>query len=175
MKKYLAVALLAWASLAQADFVPLPGSLTPGQDTGIFGQQTCPPGPVGCGESGNLVTTFMIDTVNGFMGLAFVGISQPPDGLFSFVVQVFNPLNVLIASGAGPQGLTISPFAVFIGGPYTIDVDWTYTAGTGTTQSASWGGVAATSTDLALPEPGMLPLLGAGIIGLFFARRRKQG
>ena len=118
LKHCIAMLALAFtATIAHADFIPLPGSLTPGQDTGIFGQQTCPPGPTGCGESGNLVTTFLIDTVNGFMGLAFVGISQPPDGIFSFVVEVRDSLNNLIASGAGPQGLIISPFAVFIGGP----------------------------------------------------------
>jgi hypothetical protein len=114
---------------------------------------------------------FAIDTVNGFMGLAFVGVSQPPDGSYSFVVNVFDPMNNLIASGAGPQGLTISPFAVFIGSGYLIDVDWTYTAGAGSTQSASWGLVAATS---AVPEPKPLVLLGAGLIGLFWIRRRRS-
>jgi len=173
MRKWLAIAALAFASVAQADFIPLPGSITPGQDTGIFGLQTCPPGAPGCGNSGNLTVQFAIDTINGFMGLAFVGISQPPDGLYSFIVSVFNPANVLIASGAGPQGLTISPFEVLIGGPYTISVDWTYTAGTGTTQSASWGAVAATSVTT-VPEPGTLALVALGLIGVAGFTRRKE-
>jgi hypothetical protein len=173
MKRLIAIALLALSTSAFADFIPLPGSLTPGQDTGIAGQQTCPPGSPGCGNSGNAIFQFFIDTVNGFMGIAFVGVSQPPDGLYSFVVEVRDSLNNIIASGAGPQGLTISPFAVLIGGPYTIDVDWTYTAGTGSTQSASWGLVAATSTAL-VPEPGTLALLAVGLVAAGIARRRHR-
>jgi hypothetical protein len=173
MKKLIAALALAVASVAYADLIVLPGSLTPGQDTGIFGLQTCPPGPAGCGESGNLTTTFNIDTTDGSVGLAFIGISQPPDGLFSFIVDVFDPLNVLIASGAGPAGLIIAPFNVFIGGPYTIDVDWTYTPGGSTTQSASWGGVAATSA-AQVPEPNTLGLLGLALAGMGFVTLRRK-
>jgi len=156
---------------ANADVVRIPGILVPGQDTGVYGEQTCPP-PTGCVESGNTQLGFSIANNPGSMSLAFVGVVAPPGtGFYTFDVQVFDPMNNIIASGIGSPSLLIASFNVDLADNYYINIDWTF-SGAGTAQTASWGVVAATSA-AAVPEPGALALVGLGLIAVGVTRRSK--
>jgi hypothetical protein len=174
--KFLAVLALALASFAaRADFVPLNGgNIIPGQDTGVYGEQTCPP-PVGCVENGSTHLIFNIIQNNGTMSLALIGVLDPSSsGFYTFnSVIVRDPFaNIIATGGPGSPSLLIPSFAVLIGNGYTIDVDWSFT-GDGTTQTASWGIVAATSAAAVVPEPGSLALIAAGLLVAGVARRRR--
>jgi len=176
MKQLLAVLALALASFtAHADFVPLQGgSLIPGQDTGVYGEQTCPP-PVGCVENGSTHLIFNIIQNDGSMSLAFIGVLDPSQsGAYTFSnVIVRDPFaNIIATGGPGSPSLLIPSFGVIIGNGYTIDVDWSF-SGNGQTQTASWGVVAATSAAAVVPEPGTLLLISAGLLAVGFARRRR--
>jgi hypothetical protein len=173
MKKYVALLALAFASLAQAALVQLdpPNTVTPGVDTGVYGEQTCPP-PVGCVESGNTLLTFGVDTNPGSMSLAFFGVVDPSaGGAYSFDVEVRDPLSNLLAAGFGTPNLLIPSFNVLVANGYTIDIDWAF-SGNGTAQTASWGVVAATSAQ-AVPEPGTLALMALALLAVGYTQYRR--
>lgn len=174
MKKVIAALAFALASFtASASFIPLPGSLMPGVDTGTYGEQTCPP-PVGCVEAGNTLLSFNVVNTPGTISLAFIGVLDPSStGFYTFNVIVRDAALNILAAGMGSPSLLIPSFAVAIANGYTIDIAWTFT-GDGTTQTASWGVIAATAAS-SVPEPGTLALVSLGLIGLAGVARKRKG
>ena len=184
--RLLAVALAAISFNALAGLIDLRVSpnLDPSvPDTGFFAEQACPaftgppPGGQACPTGGASISghdDIFFDIINsdGIMNISFIGSVTPSTGgVFSFVYTVFNPAAIPISSGL-PQ--TPPDFNVVIGNGYKISLDWTLTSAVGSSpRSANFTMDATTAPALKVPEPMTLALIGIGVAGLGFARRRK--
>lgn len=88
-------------------------------------------------------------------------------GVFTvFNYQIFNPANVLVATGAPQNPLDLA----VVTGIYTVVVNWTLQSNSAT--SASWTTTFTTGQRQQIPEPATLALLGLSLVGLAAIRRR---
>jgi len=186
-----AVLLAAWATLGSAATLTL-DPLDAANDSGDINAlvctedtsdaiQACPTSSL----SGHDVWTLEILHPGFLNSIADVEIVPDDMGFFfsSFGYQIQEPSPLMIASANGPGVHSAPPNAPVTVGVYNVIVDWTLVAPAAFAsnvaaqiglQSAGYSIHILTSAEpVAVPEPGTLLLMGAGILAIVVLLRRK--
>lgn len=190
MRYVFAILLATWATLGSAATLTL-DPLAAASDSGDVNVlactedtsdtiQSCPTGFL----SGHDVWTLQILNP-GFLN-SFADVQLVPDdtGFFfsSFAYQIQEPGPLMIASANGPGEHSAPANAPVTVGVYNVIVDWTIQGPAALTniaaqsalQSAGYSIHIFTSAEpVAVPEPGTLLLIGAGIVAIVLLLRRK--
>jgi hypothetical protein len=191
MRFVFAVLLTAWATLGGAATLtldPLDGANDSGDINALActedtsdAIQACPTSSL----TGHDVWTLQILNPGFLNSIADVQLVPDDTGFFfsNFAYQIQEPSPLMIASATGPGVQSAPPNAPVTVGIYNVIVDWTLLAPAALPsniaqqsglQSAGYTIHIFTSAEpAAVPEPGTLLLMGAGILAIVVLLRRK--